>query len=118
MVAIVLRARGHHDPRGPQDAVAEPGQQLLHEPLVGARNQTLLVTRDPLAVVLEVGCYPLEIVQQLVALGFELTNGVRPVFRHEVLASSTTTSASSITSSSDSGAPLPPSAEACCASAA
>ena len=31
------------------------GQQLLHEPLVGPRDQALLVARDPLAVVVELG---------------------------------------------------------------
>src|SRR2546423_2872921 len=106
--------------RGGQRAlqVVEHRQELLHEPLVGARDQALLVTRNPLAIVLEVGSDALEVVEQLVALGLELADGLRPVFRHDVLASSSTTSASSITSSSESGAPLPPSAEACWASAA
>ena len=100
--------------------VVEHGQQLLHEPLVGPRDQALLVARDPLAVVLELGRDPLEVVQVLVALGLERRHlllereltGVA-CLGHEVFASSSTTSASSITSSSDSVAsPLPP-AEAC-----
>src|SRR5204863_4469914 len=102
--------------------IVEHGQELLHEPLVGARDQALLVTRDPLAVVLEVGRDALEVVQALVPLRlelskplFELTHGIRPgIGRHEVLASSSTTSASSITSSSDSVvSPFPP--DAACA---
>ena len=51
--------------------VVEHGQQLLHEPLVGPRDQALLVAQDPLAVVLELGRDPLEVVQVLVALGLE-----------------------------------------------
>src|SRR5205823_12925837 len=118
--------------------VVEHGQQLLHEPLVGPRDQALLVARDPLAVVLEVGCDALEVVEVLVSLGLErrqplleLGHGrsrgnlpVPPVpfhvsasrtgssaAGHEVLASSSTTSPSSITSSSESEAsPLPPAA--------
>ena len=104
--------------------VVEHGQELLHQPLVGARDQALLVTRDPLAVVLEVGRDPLEVVEVLVPLRLErgeplldVLRGVSRVFGHEVLASSSTTSASSITSSSESVAsPLPPDA-ACCAEA-
>src|SRR4029450_8699175 len=85
--------------------VVEDGQQLLHEPLVGPRDQALLVARDPLAVVLELGSDPLEVVQVLFALGCErrylLLEGRPPslstLVGHEVLASSSTTSASSIT---------------------
>src|SRR5205823_2706796 len=94
--------------------IVEHGQQLLHQPLVGARDQALLVTRDPLAVVLEVGRNALEVVQALVPLRLERGDAfLKGLFclGHEVLASSSTTSASSITSSSESDAsPLP---EAC-----
>jgi hypothetical protein len=101
--------------------VVEHGQQLLDEPLVGPRDQALLVAQDPLAVVLELGRDPLEVVQVLVALGLErrhlLLERELTLLGHEVLASSSTTSASSITSSSDSVAsPLPP-AEACACAA-
>ena len=51
--------------------VVEHGQELLDEPLVGARDQALLVARDPLAVVLEVGGDALEVVEILVALLLE-----------------------------------------------
>ena len=51
--------------------IVEHGQELLDEPLVGARDQALLIARDPLAVVLELGRDPLEVVQVLVTLGLE-----------------------------------------------
>src|SRR5262249_15606713 len=99
----------------------EHGQQLLDEPLVGPRDQALLVARNPLAVVVEVGRHPLEVVQVGVALGLErrylLLERELTLLGHEVLASSSTTSASSITSSSESvDSPLPD-ACACCAEA-
>src|SRR5205823_1800846 len=102
--------------------VVEHGQQLLDEPLVGPRDQALLVAQDPLAVVLELGRDPLEVVQVLVALGLErrylLLERELTLLGHEVLASSSTTSASSITSSSDSVASSPlPVAEACACAA-
>ncbi len=104
--------------------VVEHRQELLHQPLVGARDQALLVTRGPLAVVLEVGRDALEVVQVLVPLGLErrqplLELCLRRRRRHEVLASSSTTSASSMTSSSESPAsPFPDEDEACWACAA
>src|SRR5205823_2815793 len=102
--------------------VVERRQQLLDQPLMGARDQALLVTRGPLAVVVEVGRDPLEVVQVLVPLCLERGEPLLELglgrCRHEVLASSSTTSASSITSSSDSDAsPLPEDACACCAEA-
>ena len=51
--------------------VVEHGQELLDEPLVGARDQALLVARGPLAVVVEVGGDALEVVQVLVPLRLE-----------------------------------------------
>ena len=101
--------------------IVEHGQQLLHEPLVGPRDQALLVAQDPLAVVLELGRHPLEVVQVLVALGLErghlLLERELTLLGHEVLASSSTTSASSITSSSSTWASPFPDACACCADA-
>src|SRR5215208_2273670 len=106
--------------------VVEHRQELVHQPLVGPRDQALLVARNPLAVVLELGRDPLEVVQVLVALGFQrgdlvlrlgLDRRVLCFGHYEVLASSSTTSASSITSSSDSGS-LSPLPEACWACAA
>src|SRR5204862_4093975 len=52
--------------------IVEYRQQLLHQPLVGARGLTLLVARHPLAVVLELGCDPLEIGQVLVPFALDL----------------------------------------------
>ena len=49
--------------------VVEDREELLHEPLVGVRDQALLVAQRPLAVVLEVGLRALEEVEVLVALG-------------------------------------------------
>ncbi len=43
--------------------VVEHGQELLHEPLAGPRDQALLVARGPLAVVVEVGLEALERVE-------------------------------------------------------
>ncbi len=48
--------------------VVEDRDELLDEPLVGARGQLLLVARHPLAVVVELGLQPLERVEVLVAL--------------------------------------------------
>ena len=49
--------------------VVEDGQELLDQPLVGARDQALLIARRPLAVVVELGLDPLERVDQLLVLG-------------------------------------------------
>ena len=51
--------------------VVEHRQELLHEPLVGARDQALLVARGPLAVVVELGGDALQVVEVLVALSLE-----------------------------------------------
>jgi hypothetical protein len=80
--------------------VVEHGQELLDEPLVGTRDQTLLVARNPLAVVLEVGRDALEIVQILVALAFDVGEllfelgvvGLSLVSHYDCLASSSITS--------------------------
>ena len=48
--------------------VVDHRQQLLDEPLRGARDQICLVARDPLAVVVELGLQPLERVEVLVPL--------------------------------------------------
>ena len=106
--------------------IVEHGQELLHQPLVGPRDQALLVAQDPLAVVLELGGDALEVVQVLVPLRLErrepfldrVLRGVSLVLVHEVFASSSTTSASSITSSSESASsPLPDPDWACCCEA-
>src|SRR4051812_1238649 len=113
--------------------VVEHRYELLHQPLVGARGQLLLVARNPLAVVVELGLQPLQRVEVVVALlrhgrqlvrlllrrldGFALLlDG--PIVGH--LSSTTSYSASSTTSSSETGDssvdPLPPPvgcAEAC-----
>jgi hypothetical protein len=81
--------------------VVEHGQELLHEPLVGSRNQARLVTRGPLAEVLELRLDALEGVDELVALlpeRLELVDGLlralldfvstNLVSHYEVLASS------------------------------
>ena len=52
--------------------VVEHRQQLLDEPLGGARDELLLLARDPLAVVVELGLQPLERVEVLVALARHL----------------------------------------------
>ncbi len=57
--------------------VVEHRQQLLDQPLVGPRDQACLVTRGPLAVVLEVGLDALEGVDELVALALERLDLVR-----------------------------------------
>ncbi len=49
--------------------VVEDGQELLDQPLVGARDQALLIARRPLAVVVELGLDALERVDQLLVLG-------------------------------------------------
>src|SRR5215218_5443560 len=101
--------------------VVEHGQELLDQPLVGARDQALLIARRPLAVVVELGLDPLERVDQLLVLGpqsFGLVEllldelfAVLDLLRHyEVFASS-----SSTTSSSAEPAPSPPPDAACCA---
>ena len=51
--------------------VVEHGQELLHDPLAGPRDQRFLVARGPLAVVVEVGLDALEGVDQLLVLGAE-----------------------------------------------
>ena len=48
--------------------VVEHRQQLLDQPLVCARGEALLLARRPLAVVVEVGCEPLQVAQVLVPL--------------------------------------------------
>jgi hypothetical protein len=92
-LGLLVRLRGLERPL----EVVEHRQELLHEPLVGARDQALLVTRSPLAVVVELGLDALERVEQLVTLllkRFELRGllnllGVLDVLRHyEVFASS------------------------------
>jgi hypothetical protein len=62
--------------------VVEHRQQLLDQPLRGARDQIALIARDPLAVVLELGLETLERVEILVALlanPVELSRGNLPV---------------------------------------
>ena len=62
--------------------VVEHGQELPDEPLVGVRDQALLVARRPLAVVLEVGLRSLEEIEVLVPLRLGLargSSGVGPV---------------------------------------
>ena len=49
--------------------VVEHGQELLHDPLAGPRDQRFLVARGPLAVVVELGLDALEGVDQLLVLG-------------------------------------------------
>lgn len=56
--------------------IVEHRQELPNEPLVGVRYQTLLVTRRPLAVILELGRDALEVSQVLIALGSDLDDGV------------------------------------------
>ena len=51
--------------------VVEDGEHRLHQPLVGARDQALLVTRRPLAVVVELGRDALQLVEVLVPLGLD-----------------------------------------------
>ena len=106
--------------------VVEHGQELLHEPLVRARDERLLVARGPLAEVLELRLQALEPIDELVALGDELVGlldllllVVLDLFVHyEVFASSssmTSYSPSSTTSSSEVGAPLPVGEACACA---
>src|SRR5439155_9873903 len=98
--------------------VVEHGDELPHQPLVGARGQLLLVARHPLAVVVELGLQALERVEVLVALARDDRQGIdlgldhirllRQLVRH--LSSTTSYSASSTTSSSsldEDGPPLP-----------
>jgi hypothetical protein len=77
--------------------VVEYRQELFHQPLVGTRDQALLVARGPLAVVLELRLDALERVHELVPLlleRFELADflldlGVLDLFGHyDVFASS------------------------------
>ena len=56
-------------------------QELLDEPLGGARDQVALLARDPLAVVVELGLQPLERVEVLVALARDLARARRPPTR-------------------------------------
>src|SRR5262249_21761951 len=113
----------------------EHRQQVLDQPLVGARDQGLLVTRDPLAVVLELRRQTLEVVEVLDALRLRLVGGgaerfalllerLQPLLQlclrrsrhYEVFASSSPTPSASWTPSSSSlGAPLPPPAWDACA---
>ena len=75
--------------------VVEDRQELLDDPLAGPRDQTLLIARGPLAVVVEVGLEALERVDQFLVLvpkrlEFRLFGGhgllgllvVLDVFRH------------------------------------
>ncbi len=69
--------------------VVEHGQQLFDQPLVGPRDQALLVTRGPLAVVVEVGRDALEIGEVGVALGLQLGDLLSELLEgHDFLASS------------------------------
>ena len=105
--------------------VVEHRQELLHEPLVRARDERLLVARGPLAEVLELRLQALEPVDELVALGDELVGLLDLLFlvldlfvHYEVFASSssmTSYSPSSTTSSSEVGAPLPVGEACACA---
>ena len=52
--------------------IVEHRQELLDQPLVGARDQALLVARHPLAVVVELGREPLQVVEMRVALPLDL----------------------------------------------
>src|SRR4051812_30254543 len=113
--------------------IVEHGHELLHEPLVGARGQLLLVARHPLAVVVELRLQPLQGVEVLVALLCRRRERVRLLRRLRRLcclqrlwrvhylflratfvghfSSTTSYSASSTTSSSDApDAPSPPAA--------
>ena len=51
--------------------IVEHREQLLHQPLVRARDQVCLLPRGPLAEVVEVGRDTTQVVQVLVALGRE-----------------------------------------------
>ena len=73
--------------------VVEHGQELADEPLVRACDEALLVARDALLVVVEVGGDALEVGETLVPLGLQLGD---PLL--EVDASGSVTSHSSTTS--------------------
>ncbi len=92
---LLVLARGDERPL----EIVDDGEHRLHQPLVGARDQILLVTRGPLAVVVELGRDPLQLVEVVVALGLD---GLEPLLqllglgglllRHYCLASSSITS--------------------------
>ena len=105
--------------------VVEDRDELLHEPLVGARGQLLLVARHPLAVVVELGLQALERVEILVALLPRRRELVERLGLHRLLDSlflldvllevlilghSSTTSYSASSTTSSSGASAEPSA--------
>ena len=81
--------------------IVDDREHRLHQPLVGARDQVLLVTRGPLAVVVELGRDPLQLVEVVVALGLDGgepllqllgLDGLLLLLRHYCLASSSITS--------------------------
>ena len=102
--------------------IVEHGHEFLHEALVGARGQLLLVARHPLAVVVELGLQPLERVEVLVTLldqrGYLVLEdrllGCLAGLFGVLLAhfSSTTSYSASSTTSSSEGSPDPPAPEA------
>src|SRR5262249_10255014 len=101
--------------------VVEHRHELLDQPLVGARGQLLLVARNPLAVVVELGLQPLQRVEILVALlrgvgerVHDLLDVVKRLVGH--YSSTTSYSASSTTSSSEGASPPLP-LGCCCADA-
>ena len=90
---LLLVLRGGHE-RSLE--VVEHRQELLHQPLVGARDQSFLVTRAPLAVVVEVGRDPLEVGDALVALRLDLGESPLELLDGVVLRASVSSTASGV----------------------